>query len=143
MNKYISDANIVFSALISGKELFVHIFENNKFFAPDFILVELDKYRTVILKKSKLPIEDLQDFIQKLFQQITIIPALYIIDKNKLKAKELCINIDEKDTAYVALSIEMNYPLVTRDLKLHDGLKAKGFDNVILLYEFMKKNLSH
>ena len=82
MNKYIIDANIVFSALISGKELFVRLFENNKLYAPDFILVEIDKYKSVIMKKSKLPIENLQDFIQRLFQQITVIPALYISDKN-------------------------------------------------------------
>jgi len=142
MSKYVLDANVVFSALISVKEIFIQLFENNKFFSPDFILVELDKYRTVILKKSKLPIDDLQEFIQKLFQEITIIPALYIIEKNKLKAKELCFDIDEKDTAYVALSIEMNYPLVTRDQKLYEGLKSKGFENVILLDELMKPNIN-
>ncbi len=109
-NNYVLDANVVFSALISGKELFVQLFEHNKFFAPDFILVEIDKYKTVILKKSKLPISDLQEFMQKLFMQLTILPGMYILDANKLKAFELCKDIDEKDTAYVALSIELNYP---------------------------------
>ncbi len=81
MKKYIIDANIIFSALISGKELFVKLFEANKFYAPDFIMLELDKYKSVILKKSKLPIENLQDFIQRLFKQIIIIPELYITEK--------------------------------------------------------------
>ena len=85
MNKYIIDANIIFSALISGKELFIKLFEHNRFYAPDFVMLELDKYKSVILKKSKLPIENLQDFIQRLFKQITVIPELYITDKINIK----------------------------------------------------------
>ena len=46
MKKYIIDANIIFSALISGKELFIKLFETNKFYAPDFIMLELDKYKS-------------------------------------------------------------------------------------------------
>ena len=138
MNKYILDANVVFSALISGKELFTKLFENNKFFAPDFIMVEIDKYRKVILRKSKLPASELQAFIQRLFEEITIMPSLYILEENKLKAYELCKEIDEKDTAYVALSIEMGHPLLSRDKKLIDGLKARGFENVVLLDEMIE-----
>lgn len=143
MNRYILDANVIFSALISGKELFVQLFENNKFYAPDFILVEIDKYKSIILKKSKLQIEEFQEFIQRLFQQVTIIPALYITDKNKHIAIELCQDIDIKDTAYVALSIEMNYPIITRDAKLYNGLKNKKFENILLLDEFIKQQIDN
>ena len=138
MNKYILDANVVFSALINGKQLFIELFEHNQFFAPDFIFVELDKYRKVLLKKSKLPAEELQPYIRKLFHQITVVPAFYIIDEHKIKAWNLCRDIDEKDTAYVALSIDMKYPLVTRDQKLFSGLKAKGFNHVVLLDEIIR-----
>ncbi len=138
MKKYIIDANIIFSALISGKELFIKLFETNKFYAPDFIMLELDKYKSVILKKSKLPIENLQDFIQRLFKQITVIPEFYITDKNKQKAIDLCQDIDIKDTAYIALSLEMNLPIVTRDKKLLSGLKNKGFENIISLDELLQ-----
>ncbi len=137
MKKYIIDANVIFSALISGKEFFIKLFENNKFYAPDFIMLELDKYKSVILKKSKLPIENLQDFIQRLFKQITVIPELYITDKNKQKAVDLCQDIDIKDTAYIALSLEMNLSIVTRDKKLLNGLIKKGFDNIISLDELL------
>ena len=137
MKKYIIDANVIFSALISGKEILVRLFENNTLYAPDFILVEIDKYKTVILKKSKMPLENLQDFIQRLFQQVTIMPALYITDENKQKAMELCEDVDIKDTAYIALSLEMNLSVVTRDKKLYNGLKAKGFENIILLDELL------
>ncbi len=138
MKKYIIDANIIFSALISGKELFIKLFETNKFYAPDFIMLELDKYKSLILKKSKLPIENLQDFVQRLFKQITVIPELYITNKNKQKAIDLCQDVDIKDTAYIALSLEMNLPIVTRDNKLYNGLKKKDFNNIITLDELLK-----
>jgi len=138
MKKYIIDANIIFSALISGKDLFVSLFENNRIYAPDFITIELDKYRHIVLKKSKLPIANLQDFIQRLFRHITIIPNLYIKELSKQKAIELCENIDVKDVAYIALSIEMDLPFVTRDKKLFYDLKNKSFDNIILLEKLLK-----
>jgi predicted nucleic acid-binding protein len=137
MKKYIVDANVLFSALIGGKEIYIKLFENYKLFAPDFILLEIDKYKSVILKKSKLPKQEFQDFIQRLFQQITVIPALYITDENKEKAKELCEDIDIKDTAYIALSIEMDIPQITRDKKLYNRLIYKQFANIILLEELL------
>jgi len=137
MNSYIIDANVIFSAIISGKKIFVKLFENNVLYAPDFILVEIDKYQSIILKKTQLPATQFQEFTKLLFQQITIMPAFYISDKHKKTAKELCSDIDEKDIAYVALSLEMNTPLLTRDKKLYKGLKAKDYNAVFMLDEII------
>jgi len=137
MKKYILDSNVIFSALISGKPLFLRLFESNIFFAPDFVFTEIDKYSAVILKKSKLESSDFQMFITNLFQHITIIPSLYLREECKLAALELCKDIDSKDTVFVALSVEMQIPLVTRDLTLYSGLKQKGYKNVVLLDELI------
>lgn len=137
MQKYILDANVVFSALIGGREIFIQLFEKNKFYAPDFILTEIDKYKKIILKKSKLPLNYFQDFIHRLFKQITIIPDLFITNKNKDLATVLCNDIDIKDVTYVALSLEMNIPIITRDKKLYEGLINKNFKNIILLDDFL------
>ena len=139
MKRFILDANILFSALISGKQLFLQLFEINQFYAPDFVFIEIDKYKTVILKKSKLEKSEFQEFITKLFQHITVIPSLYINEKSKNLAIELCQDIDLKDVVYIALSIEMQIPLITRDLPLFNGLKQKGFDNIILLDELINR----
>lgn len=43
--KIVLDSNILFSALISGKELYIDIFRATDFYAPDFIFRELSKYK--------------------------------------------------------------------------------------------------
>jgi len=139
MEKYVLDANVIFSALISGKQIYLILFDKNQFYTPDFSFLEIDKYKSVILQRTKLSIKELQDFIQKLFQQIIVIPSLLITDASRNKARELCIDIDLKDTVYVALSIEMNITLVTSDKPLYNGLKSKKFEKVIMLDEFIRQ----
>jgi predicted nucleic acid-binding protein len=51
--KIVLDSNILFSALISGKELYIDIFRTSDFYAPDFILSEFSKYKERIIKKTK------------------------------------------------------------------------------------------
>ena len=60
-----------------------------------------------------------------------LIPIYYflsIADESVRQAYELCKDIDEKDTPFVALTIELNGLLWTKDDTLKDGLKKKGFD---------------
>lgn len=48
----------------------------------------------------------------------------------------LCKDIDEKDTPYIALALEFQINLLTKDEELAKGLRSKGFTNVITLTEF-------
>ena len=48
---------------------------------------------------------------------------------NYIEAYRLCKDVDEKDTPFVALSLEMGYEIWTRDEELKTGLRKKGFDN--------------
>jgi len=43
--KIVADSNILFSALISGKELWIDIFRSSEVCVPDFIFTELSNYR--------------------------------------------------------------------------------------------------
>lgn len=54
---------------------------------------------------------------------IPAIPSLYITEQNQLQAISICKNIDEKDTPYIALALEMEIPLITQGKKLYDGLQ--------------------
>jgi predicted nucleic acid-binding protein len=51
VKKFILDANVIFSALISGKQLFLQLFESNSFYTPDFVFIEIEKYKNKIIKK--------------------------------------------------------------------------------------------
>ncbi len=139
MKRYILDANIIFTALISGKPLYLNFVANNQCFTSDFAFAEIEKYKVVIMKKSKIQPSDFQKFIKLLFEYITVIPSLYITEENQVKAIELCKDIDEKDTPYVALALEMEIPLITQDKKLYDGLQKIDFEYVILWEVFLKQ----
>lgn len=132
MKTYVIDVNILFSALISGKDVYFRLFSLHKFYLPDYALQELDKYRQVILKKRKTDNTTFKTRLMQLFSSVTVLPDLIISVESFEEALNLCSDIDEKDTPYVALSIELETTLLTRDVKLHDGLLAKGFENIML-----------
>jgi predicted nucleic acid-binding protein len=134
--KVVLDSNILFSALISGKELYIDIFKSLDIYAPDFIFAELTKYEEHIIKKKKLE-DEFTLFVRELFSEITVIPKLAISAKSYEKAQALCSEIDPKDTAYLALSIELDIPLWTNDKKLYQGLMNKGYKNIIKTEEII------
>lgn len=141
MNRYVIDANILFNAIISSKRLYLEIIKNYDLYAPDFALKEIEKYEEFIFKKTKIGKRELNLFLIKLFQGITILPSILIEKESKQKALALCKDIDEKDIPYVALAIELNIPLITNDKKLYKGLKKKNFSHVIL-FEDVVRNFS-
>ena len=67
-----------------------------------------------------------------------MVPEFIYAGASTQSAMQLCADIDLKDTAYVALAIELDSTLLTRDKPLHDGLKKKGFDPVMLFDEFVR-----
>ena len=137
MKDFVLDANIIFSGLLSGKKFYYKVFENHTFYTPDFALQEIHNYQIEILKKTKLSKEQLQEFTLFVFSHLIVVPEFYISTSSREQAYELCKDIDVKDTIYVALSIELNFTLITRDKILHDKLKFKGFDKVILFDAFL------
>jgi predicted nucleic acid-binding protein len=50
-------------------------------------------------------------------------------------ADELTKDVDSKDVAFVALSLQLDATLWTLDRKLQDHLIEKGFTNVVNTYE--------
>ena len=143
MKEYVVDVNIIFSGVLSRKEIYRKMFSEYILYTPDFAFIELNKYREVILKKTKkLKAEDLRDFTLFLFSKIIVVPDYIISESSYKKAEDLVKNIDYKDVAYVALTEELNLILLTQDLPLHDGLKSQGFENVKLFNEFVKEMIT-
>ncbi len=135
--EYIADANVLMSILISGKSQYINTLHFFKFYAPEFAIIELNLYKNVILEKTRLDKIQFRDFAYEVFTRINFIPEFILQENSIIRAKELCKNIDIKDTNYVALAIDMNLTLLTRDIKLQKGLNKKKFKDVMLFNDFI------
>lgn len=141
MNEYVIDANVIFSAVIRQKEIYETLIEQCVFYAPDFALNEVQRYRQVILKETKQNPDRLRTFSIEFFRKIIILPDYIISDNSLRSAADLCADIDPKDTVYVALSIELQLPLLTRDKPLIVGLQAKSFNLIRPFDELVREIL--
>ena len=139
MSKFVLDSNILFGAIISSREIYFEIIKKFDLFIPDFALKEIEKYEELILRKTKLDKKELNAFLVRLFKGITILPSIIIDKDSKQKALELCKDIDEKDTPYIALAIELDIPFITNDKKLYRELRKKEFSNILLFEDFLQK----
>jgi predicted nucleic acid-binding protein len=133
--QFVTDANVIFSCLISGKEQYLHIVSENKFYLPDFALTEIQLYQELITEKSRISGQKFREYTLYLFEKLIVVPNFLISNHHYYQAFMLCKDIDEKDTVYVALSLEFGYPLLTKDDRLALGLRQKGFTNIVLLKE--------
>ncbi len=138
MLQYVVDANVLISMMISGKGSYKPILTYYNFYSPDFVLEEIEKYKPTIFEKTKLSVAELQRFIFFIFNQISIIPRIAISNEAIDKAMELTRDIDIKDLSYIALSIELDCILITRDKPLLKGVRKKGFRKIITFEDFLR-----
>ena len=89
------------------------MFRNNNFYTPDFIFIELQKYEYQIIENTKQDFNQLISYSKFLFSYLKVFPNLVITLKSKQYAFDLCKDIDLKDITYLALSIELEMPLIT------------------------------
>jgi len=137
---YIIDFNILFSSMLSGKSFYKTLFRNNNFYTPDFIFIEMQKYENQIVEKTNLEIEQLISYTKFLFSHLIVFPNMVITIKSKQNAYDLIKDIDIKDITYLALSIELELPLITIYEILYKGLRKKVYKNVILFSDFINAN---
>lgn len=131
MKKIIIDSNILFSALRGTHSRTRNRILNSKdqYYAPNFLIGEIFRHKERILKKSKASEEETYEFLFKILNRINFINEENISTVNFITAYRLCKGIDENDTAFVALSLELGFELWTRDQVLKDGLIKNGFNN--------------
>lgn len=137
----IVDANVIFSAIISGKSMYKNLVTQYEVFTLDYLFIELATYQKVILEKTKLDNKQLTPYLLAVFSKIKVVPSLLLSANTRQQAYDLCVDIDLKDAPYIALAIELNIPLITNDKVLFEGLQKKKFKNIILFDEFVRKNM--
>lgn len=136
------DTNIVFSAILSpnGKIHDLLLTSDNKFtfYTPTFLIQELENHHQKLKNISGLNDSDLKFVKRHVFHQIEFIDPEIIRPENWIKGFELASDVDEKDTPFVSLSLDIEGHLWTGDKKLSKGLKAKGIDWVLTTDELFE-----
>lgn len=82
--------------------------------------------------------DDLLQWTHFVFSNITILPYYIFSDESLNNANALLKTIDLKDTSYVALGMQLDLILLTRDKPLFTGLKKQGYRKVMLFEDFLK-----
>ena len=131
--KIVIDTNIVFSALLSKNNQFRRVIYNQslEIFTCNFLFIEIFKNKDKLLKITSLTENELLKQLSNIFSKIKFMHEEIIPKEIYKKAFNLCKDIDETDTPFIALSLFLNIPLLTGDKKLKIGLKGKGFKNII------------
>lgn len=133
MNNIVVDANIIISSLIKKNSKIREFLlrEDINYFSPEFVLQEIEKHRNKLIKATELTADEVILFFYRTLKNIKFIRPALISRANMKKAYELCKDIDEKDTIYIALTLELASLLWTGDKKLINGLEEKGFKQII------------
>jgi predicted nucleic acid-binding protein len=127
------DTNVLFSALLSPEARFRRILlgdTETRFYCCRFSLVELFAHKAKLLAASKLDESQLLEAMSLILGRLQFHDEISLSNDSVRRAWELCADVDEKDTPFVALTIELGALLWTGDKELKRGLAAKGFDRL-------------
>lgn len=129
MKIVVPDSNIIFRAMRSPNS---HIRatllrEDCQFLTPNFLFAEIFKYKEKILLRSKATEQEVYEYLILLLRKMKFINEDWVSLGCRIEAHRLCSGIDEKDTPFLALALEMEGKLWTGDEVLKTGLLKKGF----------------
>jgi len=63
MPDFVIDANILFSSMLTKKELYIKMFNKYHFYTPDFALEEIKKYQEIIVNKTTININQFKEYL--------------------------------------------------------------------------------
>ena len=130
------DTNILFSILLRRQNRLRDVLMSTRdarFYCCRMSITELFKHKAKILKYSALTEEELFESLQEILQRLSFYDELSIAQPSIQKALELCRDVDEKDTPFVALMIDLDGVLWAGDREPADGLREKGFDRFFVV----------
>ena len=134
------DTNIIISSLLKHESPFLELLltKKHQFYICELNIIEVFNNKEKIIKLSKLSEEELTKVLHTLLRNLNLFKENLIENPNWRKAYDLCKDIDETDTPFVALTLELDGLLLTGDKKLKAELKKSGFN---WFYEYPKRSL--
>ncbi|QPH39694.1 PIN domain-containing protein [Pedobacter endophyticus] len=137
--KIIVDTNIVFSAILNSNSLIGKIILNSKhhfqFFTCNYLKIEIQRHRHKLLKITKLTNSELFELEELFTHKIKFIDERLILKNTLIETEAQLKTIDPSDAVFVALTKQLKGKLWTGDMQLCRGLRAKGFNDIILTAE--------
>lgn len=138
--KIVVDTNILFSALLN-KSSAIHelIFYPRAFhfYAPELLIREIERYTEKIQQFSRLQKSEIVEAKFRLLDNVKVISEELISPGSWSKAYDLVKDIDEYDTPFVALALQLDCFLWTGDKKLSAGLRMNDAVKVLSTQEMM------
>src|SRR5256885_1874119 len=123
------DTNIFISALTSRNEDILRILSRpeSSFVSANYVVVELFEHSPRIQQKSRLSKEKILEVLTILIAQIKLLDDGLISVGSWIEARRLTREVDMDDITFVALAIELDARLWTRDQSLRLHLIKNGF----------------
>lgn len=133
--KVVVDTNIVFSTLLNPHsaigEILMNVQDEFTFFAPVQLKDELTRYSSKIAAYTKLDPESLDEISRLVLSNINFFQEELISDQSWNQAFLITKDVDEDDTPFVALAIELDAKLWTGDKVLSKGIANKALDMLV------------
>ena len=138
----IIDTNLLFSSISKRDGRIAEIILNPKFnlkvIGCYFSYIELFKHKDKLLKASKLEEVELLEVMYQILQRVSFVNESTIPQKIFQEAFQLTNDIDPKDTVFVAMGIHLSRKIWSGDKVLVEGLRRKGFSEIILTHELLE-----
>lgn len=142
MRVIILDTNIVFSSILNAEGRIGEILFNNnnqlEFFSSEYLREEIDRHRTRIVEIAKTSSEEVDEVVFQIYKRIQFISDLQIPYHHWAESAPLVRDIDMDDLPFVALTLYLDGLLWTGDMKLLNGLRAKGFQKCVTTKELLE-----
>jgi len=137
--RLIIDNNILFS-IMNPLSVSAYLFSSirAKFFAPEFLKIELDKYKSECLVKSKLSEQQFEIRRTEVESSITF----FELDEYEAYLDKAIESLeDPKDSPYLALALELNISIWSNDPHLKQQSSVKVFTTQELIEKLLKDEI--
>ena len=101
------DTNRIMAGLLkdsTSRKIILH--DSFSFFAPDYIETELNKHRSYLVKKAKIPNDDFYLLMQTLLDNVELVP-FEEFDREYDHAMEIMEPVDENDASFLAVGLAL------------------------------------
>jgi len=134
---FVLDSNIIFSTLLNkkspiGKFVITSNIDKVKFYAPEYLSIEIEKYIPKIMEISGMDEAETRKLLQVIYDKIEFVPDQIIPFEFYAKSVQLVRDVDMDDLVFVALNEYLGTALLwTGDKELYKALEDKGYDKVV------------